>query len=126
VRLGERHQVADRPGDDVAVAVAITVTALVGAENIGNVARDRRFFGDDGRSLGWRGRYCQSSIVSPARPWMAKPSCGRKRVASAPGPEGWLMAFRRCPFAISARAETHALDRKALPIPPPECPFRPQ
>ena len=50
VGLGEGHQVADRPGDGVAVAVEIAVTALAGTEDARDVAGDGRLFGDHGDS----------------------------------------------------------------------------
>ena len=55
VGLGERDEVADGPGDDVAGAVEIAIAFLVGTEDFGKVSRDGGFFGDDGdgRQSGW-------------------------------------------------------------------------
>ena len=53
VRLCEPHQVADRPGDDIAVAVQIAFAAFGGAQDSSNVARHRRLFGDN-RDAGLR------------------------------------------------------------------------
>ena len=46
VRLGEVHQVADRPGNDQALAGEIAVSASAGSQYLRNVAGNRWLFGD--------------------------------------------------------------------------------
>ena len=61
-RERERDEVADRPGDHVAVAVEVPFAALRGAEHAGDVAGDGGLLGDDGgghgRLGGSRPRVC--------------------------------------------------------------------
>ena len=51
VRLGERREVSDRPGDDVAVAVQVAFALVAGAEHAGDVAGDGGLLGDYGDLL---------------------------------------------------------------------------
>ena len=57
VRLGERGQVADRPGDHVAVAVQVAIAFGAGAEHARDVARHRRLFGKHRDTSGIRTRH---------------------------------------------------------------------
>ncbi len=48
--LGEADQVANRPGDDVAVAVEVPLTSAADPEGAGDVSGHLGFLGDDGDS----------------------------------------------------------------------------
>ncbi len=48
MRLRQPHQVADRPGDDVAVADQATVSPALGPEHARDVPGHRRLLGDHG------------------------------------------------------------------------------
>ena len=44
MRLRERGKVSDGPGDHVAIAMQVAVTACGGAQHFGDIARDGRLF----------------------------------------------------------------------------------
>src|ERR1700733_15235569 len=45
MRLGQRDQVANSPGDHIAVSLQVAGATLVGTEHSGDITRDRRFLG---------------------------------------------------------------------------------
>ena len=51
--LSEGDEMTDGPGHDVSVTVLIAVSALVSANDFGNVPGDGGLFGDDCNSPGW-------------------------------------------------------------------------
>jgi hypothetical protein len=55
VRLCQRNQMSNRPGDHISVSLDIAFAPLVGSEDTGNVSCDRRFFGPDRNGTGFDG-----------------------------------------------------------------------
>ena len=59
MRLAESRQMADGPGDHVAVAVEIAFATRACAEDLSNVAGDGRFFGQHGHASGFAFGFAQ-------------------------------------------------------------------
>src|SRR5580698_6237009 len=53
MRLGQRHQVPDGPGDDIAVSLQIALAPFISPEHTGNVTGDRRLFGQNRDGTGF-------------------------------------------------------------------------
>ncbi len=66
MRLRQRGQMADGPGDYVAIAVLISVAWAGRAQNARNIARHRRFFGEHGNGPGFRSRHDDYSLACAA------------------------------------------------------------
>ena len=103
MRLRQRNQVPDGPGDHIAVPLQIAFAAFVGSEHTSNVSRDRRLFGQhrDGTGFSCLHGYFQSteprSLAGKAagmiEPWTwqaGRKSIARKAAAEKMRPQNWL------------------------------------
>ena len=62
--FGEGGEVADGPGDHVAIAVEEAIALAGSAEDLGNIAGDRGFFGKDGDVGGFPGGHGRTNSVA--------------------------------------------------------------